>query len=297
MSIRKRSKREHVLLENVIAAHASSTEAISQTMGVHPRTASAHHYCPCRRSRHLWTNIPLSSHEPAQITWMECIDPGWHPAWILLEKSGPFGTYLRPFPPGSPSEYPAPFWRLPLSTYDIHGLVVRSDLSEQDHRYIADRLRRVDQASGDPRIQSSPAFKHRKDLCEFIHLHGGIDRIRPLHGHERDLSLGFPASASDIPLTKKQNQTAWNRLQASGNTFAIPCLRKALHPYVEAIKQHPILLPQHLRLISGFPKATSAAEALISLKTPSLCKIKVSKKAQAGGLNSERKVQVAVAQH
>ena len=131
-------------LENVDMP-GSRKPPLDEIFGVPGVKACASLYGPCNRPREFWTNLqvhldPASAVDPGSV-----LDRGWRPLWELLgtSKSRPkFCTFLRPFPPGRPQEFPAAFTRLPLSMYSEFGLVYRPDSSREDLSKLADLVRR-----------------------------------------------------------------------------------------------------------------------------------------------------------
>ena len=155
-----------LLLENVVMRSKKSQDHVSRALHVEAILTKAEDLCPCARSRLIWTNVDVEFVDPEKISWRDCVSSGWAPAFLGVEPSGGFGTFLRPFTAGEPSEYPASFPRLPLSSYDRRGLVVRTDLEPGILAVISNHLDLVDSASGDSRDPTSTSYLRRKDLCE-----------------------------------------------------------------------------------------------------------------------------------
>ena len=102
--------------------------------------------------------------------------------------------------------------------------------------------------------------KRRAELCDWIHLGGGIEHLRPLNGRERDLCLGFPPNASALPGEEQELTIHWGRLEASGNSFAVKIVAHLVRPLAEAI-----LAGGRPPLLAGFPSTPDSATALQAL--------------------------------
>ena len=265
--LRKALPSSHIafILENVPPKVAASKEFVSQTMQVQPILTHAHDCCPCRRSRLIWTNLPVSMEDLPSVSLSECLSSDWMPAWELSHSGETkFGTFLRPFEPGRPSEYPAKFHRFPLSSYDRSGLVVRKDLNRSNRSDISAKLQAIHEAKGDSRDRNSQAHRLRRELCEWIHLKGGEKLIRPLSASERFSCLGFPTEG--IPDHQCSLFQQFPFLQASGNTFAVPIFVGLLRNVVTDIHQGSPIKCEAL----SFP-LSNRAEALKALGSSSDC--------------------------
>jgi hypothetical protein len=211
-----------------------SQEHVSSALQLTPVLTKAEEKCPCSRPRLIWTNISLESSNTASILWNSCIDEGWVPAFLSDDPTGSFGTFLRPFPPGRPPEFPASYARLPLSAYDRYGLVMRSDLSASDLSDVQLRLSKVHDSTGDSKDPSSSSFLSRKELCEFIHLRDGFSKIRPLSASERLRCLGFRSIQAPDHGMDLSAALPW--LSVTGNTFAVPVFMDLLALLVSDIQ-------------------------------------------------------------
>ena len=211
-----------------------SEQKVSLTIGIEPILTKADQVCPCARSRLIWTNIKVGTQMSSPIRWQDCLSPGWQPAQVGFATSIIFGTFLRPFEPGRPSEYPASFHRLPLSSYDRHGLVQRMDIPTEILSKVNALLESVSNSSGDSRDPASSSFATRRSLCEFIHLDGGDQYIRPLSAAERLRCLGFTSFSA--PEFTEPLSISFHHLCATGNTFAVPVFRGLLAVLVSDIK-------------------------------------------------------------
>ena len=250
-------------LENV-DMHPSRRPPLDQTLGVPGVKACASLYLPCRRPREYWTN--LESHLPPELCpdLDAVLDDGWRPLWELLARttsSSRFGTFLRPFSAGHPREFPASYCRLPLSMYSEQGLVYRPDSPPRTLEKIKELVARCCRCNtSDLKESGGRSVKLRGELCDWIHLKGGSEWLRPLNGRERDLALGFPSFASALPGEETESSITWGRLEASGNSFAVPVIAALVKPLATAILSGiaPPLLP-------GFPSTPTASAALAAL--------------------------------
>ena len=214
------------LAENVVPKSKTSEQAITSCFQVEPIVTHAHELSPCKRSRLIWTNLSGTSCQIDSICMQNCLEPGWETLWSAELPGLKFGTFLRPFHAGRPSEYPAPYPRLPLSAYDQSGLVIRSGLPPDERESIRQRLLDIKSSAGDPRDSSSTSFSTRKTLCQWIHQEGGISSVRPLSAKERFLCLGFEEPL--VPDSAVPFNDQFQFLQAAGNTFSVPVFRQLL---------------------------------------------------------------------
>ena len=219
-----------------------------------PIVTHAHNLSPCKRSRLIWTNLTGTSCEIEPISLTDCIEPGWEPLWSSSLPGSKFGTFLRPFHPGRPSEYPASYHRLPLSAYDHSGLVIKVGISTVDRESIINRISLVKQSSGDPRDPLSSAFASRKSLCEWIHQEGGMKSVRPLSARERFCCLGFDGTS--IPDSTTSFEDQFEFLQAAGNTFSVPIFRQLLSGYCSDISSGGI--PECSPILFSYKDQTEA---------------------------------------
>ena len=219
-----------LILENVVMRSKEFEDHISSALHIKPVLTKAEDKCPCARSRLIWFNIATGPPDSEIISWSNCVASGWIPAFVRNDPDGRFGAFLRPFPPGRPSEYPAPFARLPLSAYDQYGLVVKMDLDQDIRSTVYDHLDRVKSSTGDSKDPSSSSYSCRRDLCEFIHLQNGSQYIRPLSASERLLCLGF--RSVQAPDHSHDMLSSLQHLSVTGNTFAVPVFRDLLSKLV-----------------------------------------------------------------
>ena len=121
------------LVENVVMDAAFSSP-ISTVLGVSALLREAGDVGACDRPRLFWTNLQTTTPQRREVDPAECLRPGWRPAWELTGAScrPRFRTFLRPFGPGRPREFPKPWPRLPLSAYDDRGLVYAKGASSAD---------------------------------------------------------------------------------------------------------------------------------------------------------------------
>mgnify|MGYP000131729184 FL=1 len=258
------------LAENVDMSESPSDianrDAISKTLGVEPVVLEAGRVCMTRRLRSYWTNLRVPELLPVNLDVSSVLDSGWRPLWEfpsgILQPDRRFSTFLRPFQPGLPEEFPAPFRRLSLSAYSEMGLVYRSDVSGAELVLLKDLVDScVRIKTQNIRVKGSPALLARVRLVEEIHLRGADSFLRPLNGRERDLCLGFPSGASSLPEDSSEG-FLWEPLEASGNAFAVPVLSHILGPVAKFLLQADSPLPE---LLPGFPSVLTREAALASL--------------------------------
>ena len=255
------------VLENVQMAPAQE-DTISATLGCSPFHLDAASFCPCSRPRLLWTNLPVSPPPPPlTLQPSSVLDPGWRPLWELCPTPGAvppssFATFTRPQPPGRPPEFPAPFWKLSHFCYGERSLVYNTHASPSDLEQVRAFLTsavRIHTSS--LRDKGSTALRARGALATWIHQQGGRRALRPLLHHERDRALGFPEDASALPDdVAAPDGFVWERLQASGNSFAVPVLAFLLRPFAEHVLHHAPLTPG-----PGRPLCSTQQEALQAL--------------------------------
>jgi hypothetical protein len=235
------------ILENVVMRDQSFSGFVTWTMKVDPTLTKAELVSPCARSRLIWSNIRHEMSRCPRITAAQAVAPGWIPAFSLFkDRAQFFGTFLRPFDPGRPQEYPAQYPRMPLSAYDANGLVIKDDLLPSCIDYIKDRLHAIHVASGDPRDPKSLNFQLRRDLCSWIHREGGSKSIRPLSSAERLACLGFQTLAAPDHSSSFDEQVPF--LKASGNTFSVPIFVGLLAPLSDFINGKSPSPVEHLSL-------------------------------------------------
>ena len=250
------------ILENVVMKEQASKDSVSSALKTDPILTKAEDFCPCARSRLIWTNSSTDFSSITKVQLADVIKDEWFPAFELSKFHQRFGTFLRPFGPGMPSEYPASFPRLPLSAYDHQGLLVSRSLSQEAASDIQDRLLAISKASGDSRDSSSEAFRLRRDLCEWIHTSGGSSSLRPLSAAERLRCLGFRSLSAPESSSSFEEQVP--HLRASGNTFAVPVFMGLLRPLVNFITGQSEL--PYRRVDLNLPDKPSALRALGSSK-------------------------------
>ena len=175
------------VLENVQMEPAHK-QGVTKTMGLEPVLIDAASLCAAARPRLFWSNYHVKPPPKKDVSATSALDSGWAPA-----PAKRFRTFLRPFPPGRPTEFPAKYWRMPLSCYDDRGLVYRPLAAAADLNKATSMLRDSMAAKTDElRRPGSDAIKVRGGLAEWIHQQGGHGTIRPLNADERERSLGFP---------------------------------------------------------------------------------------------------------
>ena len=253
-----------LFIENVVMTD-SAEQAVSRTMGVQPLRINAGELVATERPRLFWTNIPVNL--PARFSRVvfpsDALDPGWKPLWEFESNIGfddqTFCTFLRPFGPGAPPEFPADFMRLPLSQYSRRGLVYNSEASKEElsevKKWVSEA---VDISTVNIKSKGSPAQRARGRLATWIHREGGSRLLRPLRAHERDKALGFPGDASALD-SPELELIDWTRLEANGNCFSPVVIAQLLGPVKQYVETGSIALRP------GGPSVSSRHEALLSL--------------------------------
>ena len=236
------------LLENV-EMDSKWVHAISKVLHQPALHGDCAKVAAASRPRLFWTNLECSPLASQDVDVMNSIDDGWAPLAALdkpLASGWRFGTFLRPFPPGAPREFPADFWRLPLSQYSMRNLVYRLNATDEEkqtlRRWIKDSVS-ID--CSEIREKGSRSQVARAKLCSWIHSEGGGSLLRPLRGHERSLALGFPRDAASLPDDSLDDLGInWGQLSMTGNSFSPKVVSHFLKPFVSAIlaAQEPPLL-------------------------------------------------------
>ena len=226
------------LLENVEMTEGQAA-GVTRTLGVVSSPACCGKVAAAKRPRLFWQNLTTKELPPAEyVDFLQPLDPGWLPAMTLV---GPrrlpidfrYPTFLRPFKPGKPAEFPEPYPRLPLSQYGPGSLVVKEPLTTAEKKELAPIVDLLRLGGGNCRVAGSPSFNARASICRFIHVDGGGRLLRPLRGHERDLCLGFPSGASALASDKADELgLVWGQLEASGNAFSPFVVAHFLKPWV-----------------------------------------------------------------
>ena len=137
------------------------------------------------RSRMYWLNFQVDQPEPIQVDPSSILEPGWAPLWDLVQSKDikkKFITQVRPFPPNLPEECPVSWWRFPLSSYGIRGLVYNTSSDRLEE--IRDRVRQGIELSPSQDLRDkdrgSDAINRRLALAHWIHREGGHQHLRPL---------------------------------------------------------------------------------------------------------------------
>ena len=241
-----------VVVENVDSMPPETSAAISRLFGIVPARLDAAQLCAAHRPRLFWSSYgkpaPLGD-PPLAVDPAAALDPGWRPLWELDPPEGAppasqrrFGTFLRPFPPGAPPEFPAKFPRFPLSSYSDNLLVYKPDadaaLLERLRGFLATSVR-IDAKKS--RVPGSSALEARAALVRWIHLEDGHLVVRPLNADERDRSLGFPVGHSrpDHPPPQEPGQLPLElaRCALTGNAWSPPVGAHVLEPLSRAIRE------------------------------------------------------------
>lgn len=254
----------YFILENVeMGPRAPPLEEVFGVPVVHMCTSLV---LPANRPRIYITNLIAPKLEAVEVDPVAPLAIGWRPLWELLpdrgqpDRSQPprFGTFLRPFGPGRPREFPAKYHRLPLSCYNERGLVYRPDAPAA----ILDQIRGLIKSgmripTHDLKKLGGKSIEQRGKVAAFIHQDGNSRWLRPVSATERDLCLGFPALASSLDDSSEHSALDWDRMEATGNAFAVPVVASLLRP----LASH-LLSGSALPLHPGAPSCLNAASAL-----------------------------------
>ena len=177
------------LLENV-EMRPEQAAAITRTLGVAPLTACCGQVCAAKRPRLFWQNLATAELPPAEyVDLLQPLDPGWVSAMTLI---GPrrvridfrYPTFLRPFMPGKPAEFPEPYPRLPLSQYGPGSLVVKEPLTKEERGKLATITRQLQVGEGSVRQRGSPVYAARSSSGH-LSLHSPRRRRPPLEASAR----------------------------------------------------------------------------------------------------------------
>jgi site-specific DNA-cytosine methylase len=259
-----------VVLENVVMYATEIRDNISRLFGLQPQVTNANIWAACDRDRNFWSSYPsapapkFGSNEP-ELT--EVLREGWRPLWELegSSKRHRFSTFLRPFPPGLPSENVTKFWKFPLHSYTEHGLVYRPDAPADVLNKIRDFVHGTIRMK-DPNLRElgSTGNRARAELCRWIHQDGNSKYLRPLDADERDRAMGFPAGASSFPssYTSSPSGIEFDRCCLTGNAWSPPAAAHILGP----LAKH-ILEKAPLKVTLGLPEFVSR-EATLELIQP-----------------------------
>jgi hypothetical protein len=202
---------------------ASFSEPISQVLQVPPLRREAGDVCPADRPRLFWTNLVTTAPDARQVDAAACLEEGWRPGWELTGAScrPRFRTFLRPFGPGAPPEFPVRWRRFPLSLYDERGLVFLKEAPPQELDKARGLLAAARAARDTRPASGTVSSTHpRAVLASWIHTEGGDCTLRPLWPDERDRALGFPAGASGALGLDWSHEEAWAAASATGNSFS-----------------------------------------------------------------------------
>ena len=259
-----------VVLENVVMYATEIQNNISKLLGLQPQVANANLWTACDRDRNFWSSYPTTptprfgSIEP---DISSVLRKGWRPLWELegSTRRARFSTFLRPFPPGLPSENVTQFWKFPLHSYTEQGLVYRPDAPPDALEKIRDFVRKTIRMK-DPNLREpgSAGNRARAELCKWIHMDGNSKYLRPLDADERDAAMGFPAGASSLPssYTPSPSGVEFDRCCLTGNAWSPPAAAHILGPLADhVLKNTP------LNVSLGLPEFSSR-EATLKLIQP-----------------------------
>lgn len=264
------------LLENV-EMDSKWVDGISKVLNQKALHGDCARVAAASRPRLFWTNIETTPLASEAVNVLDSLDEGWAPL-ASLEKPLPgdwrFGTFLRPFAPGAPREFPSDFWKLPLSQYSLRNLVYKITASDEEKatlkKWVKDSVS-IDCAQ--IRDAGSSSQVARAKLCTWVHREGGGALLRPLRGHERALALGFPRDASSLPDDVVDDLGLnWGQLAMTGNSFSPKVVSHFLKQYVSS-------------LLSGHEPALCEGSPTLSSKDAILQKIISTAEASQGKKN------------
>ena len=268
LALRKPSVLWIYVLENVVPEEPQWAQNISNCMGVPPLAVDSGDFSACSRPRLFWTNLqpaPPPRQPPTNAELLALLDPGWTPLWQLpglkaSSHSTSFGTFLRPFKAGTPSEFPRPYRRLPLSSYSTRGLLFKSSASpSQLEDIMARSAKHILIPSKDIRVPGSRSCRLRGELVDWIHTQDGSSILRPLNHSERDRLLGFPAGSSSLK-SDPPDLFNWGAMELTGNSFSVHSMAHVLAPFAAWLRDGA-----PLALHAGFPSCLTEELALAVL--------------------------------
>ena len=227
-------------------------DAVSHTMGVAPVRLDAGRVAAADRPRLVWSNVPPSAVRDTAVDPESVLEPGWRPAWTVVPHGesmrARFRTFTRPFRPGRPREFPLECQHYSAAQYDERGLVVNPAVADGNMPRLVDLLRRT-------RGGVKHSMLARRELAEWIHLHGADGFVRPLSAREREKCLGLPVDSSRSSLTDDE----WSRSALLGNTWSVPI-------FVAHFQHLSACLQSDMRPLAGGPVAMTRELALASLE-------------------------------
>ena len=207
------------------------------------------------RTRLYWTNFQVDPPGSVEVSPSSILEPGWAPLWELIpskEIRKKFITQVRPFPPDLPEECPVSWWRFPLSSYAIRGLVYLTtsdrieEIKERVHQGI---VLSPSQDLRDP-VRGRDAIKRRLDLAHWIHHEGGYKHLRPLTIQESSRAMGYHAESFILPDDQPESPDdpfIYAQFNVIGNAFALQSLKHILSRLAGAFgSQRPLPIEQDL---------------------------------------------------
>ena len=133
----------------------------------------------------------------------------------------------------------------------------------------------VDIDTADLKQPGSESVRRRGDLAKWIRVDGGLEVLRPLNADERDRALGFATGASRPAQADDSGNLEWQRMEASGNAFAVPVVAHVCRPFFEAVVQGSTPRTKGARLRLSTPAA--ALERLGAASTTPLVQVNSSR--------------------
>jgi site-specific DNA-cytosine methylase len=188
------------------------------------------------RNRMYWLNFQIDQPDPVEIDPSSILEPGWAPLWELIESKEirrKFITQVRPFPPDLPEECPVSWWRFPLSSYAIRGLVYnkRSDKIEEIKRRVREGIELSPSQDLRDRNRGQDAIRRRLALAHWIHREGGYHHLRPLSIRESSRAMGYDPESFILPADQPESPEdpfIYAQFNVIGNAFALQSMRHIL---------------------------------------------------------------------
>ena len=188
------------------------------------------------RERFYWLNFQVDIPDPISVDPASILEPGWAPLWDLVQSKEirkKFITQVRPFPPNLPEECPVSWWRFPLSSYGIRGLVYNTASDRIDE--IRERVRQGIELSPSRDLRDKhrgqDAIRRRLALAHWIHREGGHLHLRPLSIQESSRAMGYHPETFILPDDRQESPEdpfIYAQFNVIGNAFAVQSLRHIL---------------------------------------------------------------------
>ena len=235
----KRSQANHLrvfsICENVVM-RSQDKRIMNRLLGSEPIQINNGDLSCQDRTRMFWLNFQIDQPNPVEADPSSILEPGWAPLWELIsskEIRKKFITQVRPFPPNLPEECPVSWWRFPLSSYGIRGLVYNRASEKIDE--IKERVRQGIELSPSQdlrdRHRGQDAINRRLGLAQWIHREGGYRHLRPLSIQESSRAMGYDPEAFILPEDQPESPEdpfIYSQFNVIGNAFALQSLKHIL---------------------------------------------------------------------